>query len=414
MKGKIMAKRMSLKKSVIYNSIGTGVYLFCQWLMTFIVVWLSDYENAGILAISMSISTTFSIIATFNMRNYQSSDINNCFSEKTYIFSRIYTSLAAILITYVYCAIKNYTGFQFWCINIYMLYKISEAIVDLFYGTLQKKWRFDIIGKSYFYRGLITILTFSITLLLSKNLLLSLIVMTIGIYLFVIFYDYKNYGFVVKEFGCTNIKNILNLLYKCVPLVIYGISFNYISMYPKVMAEQLLGEKMIGFYSTVATPAIVIQVAATFIYTPLTSLFAEFYDKRDFKNLNINIFKVILLIISFCLIGLIIYFLFSNQIFGLIFGKEILQYTYLFKGVIIISTLTAIIWFIGMVLTVMRSYKPLLFGSIISLIISIFITPIFLNKYSLSGINYVILISYFLQTIIYAVALINIEHKCKI
>ena len=67
-------KNKKISKNIIYNSIGTFTYLFCQWLITFIVVWIAGYNTAGIFSLAMSITTTFSIFSTFNMRNYQSSD----------------------------------------------------------------------------------------------------------------------------------------------------------------------------------------------------------------------------------------------------------------------------------------------------------------------------------------------------
>ena len=41
-------------KNVIYNTIGTFFYFFCQWLTTILVVRISGYEDAGILSIVIS------------------------------------------------------------------------------------------------------------------------------------------------------------------------------------------------------------------------------------------------------------------------------------------------------------------------------------------------------------------------
>lgn len=406
-----MKESNKIKKSIIYNSIGSFTYLFCQWIITFIVVWIAGYETAGILSLAMTVSTTYTVIATFNMRNYQASDIKNKFSEKTYITSRIMTCLIALILTIVYSLLKQFKIYQLLCIIFYMIFKLSEALVDVIHGSLQKKWRFDIIGLSFFIRGLLTLISFTITLLLSKNILLSIIIMMISTYIFIYFYDIKNYKKEYKNLGNTNKNNIIKLLIICIPLVIYGFLFNYVSMYPKVTLENLLGTKMLGYYSTVATPALIIQVACSFIFSPLVSHFAELYNKNKIKELKKIMNKTNVIILLIGLLGLLFSHYFANFFLTLLFGKEISKYTYLFSGVIIVSTIIAIIWFLGTILTVIRDYKTLLLGASLSLITSMSLSKTMINKYRLNGINYTLIIAYLIQTIIYLVNIYKLKQR---
>lgn len=398
-----------IKKSLLYNSIGTFTYLFCQWIITFLVVWIAGYETAGILSLAMSISNTYCVIATFNMRNYQSSDLKNNFSEKTYIYSRILTCFIALLFTLIYSISKSFSLYQILCIMFYMIFKLSEALVDVIHGSLQKKWKFDIIGKSYFYRGIISVLSFSVILYLTKNILLSIISMSLLTYIFIYFYDIKNYNKEIKKYGESNYKKIIKLLLFCVPLVLYGFIFNYVSMYPKIMVENMYGTTMLGYYSSVATPALIIQVAASFIFSPLVSYFAELYNEDDIKQLKRSMFLITLLIFCLGIVGVLVAHYLSDFILGLLYGKSILAYAYLFKSIVIVSSLIAIIWFLGTILTVIRDYKTLLFGSVTSLICTILISKSLLIKYNLIGINYILLISFSLQIIIYFLSILNIK-----
>lgn len=406
-----MKESNKIKKSIIYNSIGSFTYLFCQWIITFIVVWIAGYETAGILSLAMTVSTTYTVIATFNMRNYQASDIKNKFSEKTYITSRIMTCLIALILTIVYSLLKQFKIYQLLCIIFYMIFKLSEALVDVIHGSLQKKWRFDIIGLSFFIRGLLTLISFTITLLLSKNILLSIIIMMISTYIFIYFYDIKNYKKEYKNLEITNKNNIIKLLIICIPLVIYGFLFNYVSMYPKVTLENLLGTKMLGYYSTVATPALIIQVACSFIFSPLVSHFAELYNKNKIRELKKIMNKTNVIILLIGLLGLLFSHYFANFFLTLLFGKEISKYTYLFSGVIIVSTIIAIIWFLGTILTVIRDYKTLLLGASLSLITSMSLSKTMINKYGLNGINYTLIIAYLIQTIIYLISIYKLKKE---
>lgn len=400
-----------ISKNIIYNSIGTFTYLVCQWLITFIVVWLTGYKTAGIFSLAMSVTTTFAIFSTFNMRNYQSSDYQGYYSEKTYLNSRIITCLFSIVLILIYCLFSNFNLFQISCIISYMIFKLSEAFVDVLHGSLQRKWRFDIIGFSYFTRGLISVLLFTLVLFLTKNLLISLISLSVAIYIFIYFYDLKKYKIEFKELGESNNIKIFQLIIQCIPLVIYGFLLNYYSMYPRVIANELFGTKILGYYASVATPAIIVQVAASFIFTPLITLFSEYYNKNQLKKLYKTMIKVIIVTLFIGLLATVFSLFFCNFMFKILFGAKILKYTYLFNGVIIVSTLTAIIWLLAMILIVSRDYFKLVFSTFLTLIINVILTKYFLNNYYLNGINYVLIISYSVQILLFLIFIFNFKKR---
>ena len=136
----------------------------------------------------------------------------------------------------------------------------------------------------------------------------------ISTYIFIYFYDIKNYKKEYKNLGITNKNNIIKLLIICIPLVIYGFLFNYVSMYPKVTLENILGTKMLGYYSTVATPALIIQVACSFIFSPLVSHFAELYDKNKIRELKRIMNKTNLLILIIVLLLILLKIVLINMI----------------------------------------------------------------------------------------------------
>lgn len=401
----------TVSKSIIYNSIGTMIYLFCQWLVTFVVIWLSGYSAAGVLSLAMSVTNTFSVISTFNMRNFQASDVKNKYNEKIYLFSRVITILIATFTTFCYTIIKNFSFFEVICINCYMLYKMTEAIVDVLHGTMQKKWKFNIIGLSYSIRGILTITLFSIGLIFTNNLFISILLMTIGIFIFILLFDIKMYRNEVNKLGTFDLKKMISLLLNCLPLVIFGVISNYTSMIPRVFVAQKYGEKILGYYAAVATPALIVQIAASFVFNPLITFFADYYEKKDMTNLYKNMFKVIVAIFTIGIVGLLISTFFSDYILNLLYGEDILKYSYLFNEIILISVLTAFIWFLGMIITIVRNYGILLLGAFVSLLSCIVFTPIFISNYSLNGVNYTLIISYLLEIIIFIIYILMIGHN---
>ncbi len=406
-------KENKVGKSILYNSLGSGVYLFCQWIITFIVVWIAGYEVAGMLSVAMSVATTFIVIATFNMRNYQSSDIVGKYSEKTYLISRVFTSSISILVTLVYSVLKGFSFYQILCINIFMLFKIGEAAVDILHGSIQKKWRFDVIGISYFVRGILSVAIFSIGLYLTKDLLIALSLMAVGTIVFILLYDVKKYKSEYSTYGGFKFGDMISLLLQCVPMVLYGLMFNYVSMYPRVSVEEMYGTELLGFYASVAAPALIIQTAATFIFNPFITVFANHYNDGNLKEFRRLTIKILLFILLFGAVGVVLGYFIAPLVLPLLFGQEITPYIYLFSGVIIISTITAIIWFLGTLLVIARNYSGLLLGAATSFVITLLITEKFLNLYELGGINVVLIIALSAQAIVYLLFTMFTKEKCN-
>ena len=184
-------------------------------------------------------------------------------------------------------------------------------------------------------------------------------------------------------------------------------------MIPKVYVETNLGNELLGYYSSVATPALMIQVASSFIFTPLLPLLTEYYNNRDYKKFSTSVFKVLGYIFVFGIMVYILGYFFGDFGLKLIYGEGILNYSYLFTNVIIVSTLTALVWFLNMLLTIMRKYFSIILGGVVALIVAIIITPKFINTYSLSGINYILIITYLIITFIYLLGIFIGIRKMK-
>ena len=389
-----------IKKNMLYNSIGNAIYLGFQWIITILVARISGYEDAGILTLAMSISNVIYAISAFGMRNYQSSDIENRFDNNTYVVSRIITCLLGTLVIIVFLLFTSYSINTKLIIFTYIIFKISEALVDVFHGAEQKVWRMDIIGISFALRGILTFIAFIVTLFLSKNLLYAVIAMALIAYLVIIFFDiskYKNIFEINNNNKKIEYKSLKNLFIICIPLTIFTFLSNGIQTYPKYLLENVTGSEILGIYSSVATPVLIIQVAASFVFNPLITLFGELYVAKKKKE----IFKLILMIVIFIIVLGIVAFIFSC-IFGeyvlcLLYGDSIKEYSYLLQFSIVTMILTTLVTFINILLTVVRDFKTLLIGNILGMVLAIVISNIWIVQYGINGMNPTLIVTLFVE-----------------
>ncbi|MBP3920872.1 MAG: hypothetical protein J6D28_04830 [Bacilli bacterium] len=393
-----MNKELSIKQNMLYNSIGKVLYLFFQWLTTVVIVKIAGFSDAGVLALAISITSTIYSISAFGMRNYQSSDINNKFSYGDYFNSRIFTCIISLFICFLFLLFTNYSFNVKLCIFAYMIFRISEAIVDVLHGEEQKIWRMDIIGKSFIIRGFIMFLSYFITLYVTKNLLYAILTMDVLLFISVYFYDFKKFGNLIghlKKFD----KNFFPLIVVCLPLAVYTLCNNAVTFFPKFFLERHYGTEILGIYSSIASPLCIVQTSASLLFDPLVTLFAEYFNKGDIKAFTKLLFRVSLIIIGILIFGLVGIILFGKPVFTILYNKEILNYFYVVYQVLFTTILTAFVWFLCTILIVIRKIKILMYSSIISLIINAILSCVLVPRFGLSGVTMVLIITLIIQAL---------------
>ena len=214
-------KKLSLQSSIVWNSIGSIFYLGCQWLMTVLVVWIAGLETAGILSLAMSVSNIWYSFAVYGMRNFQVSDTVGKYKNGTYVCSRYLTGIGAFAGCLIYTFVVGYDSYQKVCILLYFVYKLSEALFDVYAGIFQKNWRLDYVGKSLIIRGFLSIFSFILLLLTTNNIAITFGIMALLCMISVFTYDISKAGKLDNIAVSIEIHAVFPLLKECFPLVVY-------------------------------------------------------------------------------------------------------------------------------------------------------------------------------------------------
>ena len=385
-------KKKSLKSNLIWNSVGSFVYLFCQWLLTLLIVRFSkNFSDAGNFSLAISITNIFYNIACFNVRPYLVSDNTNEYSVDNYTTFRFVTIFLSIIMCAIYLLFFNYSVSQFVCIMLYMMLKVCEAIVDLLHAFEQRKSRMDIGGFSLLCRGIITVVIFTISFLLIHNLNISLVFMVLCNFIFIIIYDFQR----VKSFEVLKIyfdkDKIVSLFLRFLPIAVGTFLGTMSTSLPRQILEKMNGSDMLGIYATIATPAVIVQVASTYIFNPLLVTFSDYRLKRnfnDFKTLFFKVSSIIILFAIFCYVGQL--FL-AKPVLGLLYGAKIKKYSYLFNLIIIYTSLNGYMWFCYNILIIFREIKAILLINIISFLICISTSKLFITYFGMNGVSYTLI-----------------------
>lgn len=384
------SKGNSIKKNMLFNTVGSLIYYVCQWLMSVLIVRISGYTDAGILSIAMSVTASPAIIGLFNVRSYQVSDINDQYSDGVYIRSRTFTNIFSFIICAIMTFANGYTAIKVATIFVFMLYKISEGYADVFYGIEQKKERLDIAGISLSVRGIGALALFVGVFVVVRNMLVAICAMTLFSFAVVLVYDWRitqkwdrDERKTQKQVAFSQIKD---LLITCLPLAIVAFLNNLSVNIPKIYLEGYFGSDVMGYYSSVASPTVVIQLAATTIFAPLVPILTEQYcsgKKRDFLNTLKRFVLLVAALSAICLVGSK---LLARWGLILLFTESIEPYVYLFVPIVWVSILIAINACMFSICTLLRVIKPQYIIGVAGVVVSFALSLTIVKTHSMIGV----------------------------
>lgn len=401
-------------KNILWNSIGSLFYFGCQWLLTVLVVYFKNgYSDAGMLSLAMSLANVLGIIACLNLRTFQISELNGQFSDGDFLYNRILTSGIALVLCVGVVIYKGYSWYESLCIFIFMTFKVSEALTDVFHGIVQKVWRLDIAGKSLVLRGFTIGGAIVSGIFFDKSLIVTIIVMAVLSYLVIFFYDYPQ----CKKQSCADFRfnrhNVLALVKIGIPLALYFVSLNAISTYSRFQIEEQCGKELLGVFSSIATPTVLVTQMSSFIFSPLMGIFARYRQenniKRTYQLLLVSVGGIAIIGATAVMAGK----LFGEWALVLLFGEPIRGYSYLLIPIICTATLTAVTWLLGGLLTVFSDYYVMAALTAVSLLLCIIITPTLIAERQLMGAVLSLSAALILEILLLAIRLIYLLKRKK-
>ena len=365
---------INYKKDTLLNTIGNFAYLGALWLMSVLVVRLSGFEDAGYLSLAMTSANIYIALASYTVRLYYAADLDYRFSDNQYILMRVLTTGASFLLCACCTMAAGYSLKKLLAIVIFYVYKCAEMLSDILFGMLQRKGKLYLSGYSMTAKSVLSLVVFCLVLLITKDLILTLSVMTGIAVLILVFVDYpmaRKYATEPIRLSKAELKPALTLCKICFSLFVVGVCFNIIPSLPRLVFERLYSTEELGYYSSISTITVLISTAATCILMPLIPKFTTYYLERRKRDLTLLTFGCIGIICVIGAIGFVGSLVLGKWLLVLLFGEGIEPYVYIFKWVIVAAVLQSIIICFNDFFVAVDRQKVLLIGALIGAVLCI-------------------------------------------
>ncbi len=392
---------LSLKKNMLFNTAGSLFYQGCLWLTTVLVVLLSSgYDASGILSFAMTIGNMYFAIATYNMRTYQVSDISNKYSQQNYVGFRLVTISIGFATMIPYTLIVSPDVMTMLTVLLYLLFKMDEEFCDVLYGIDQRGGRMDYIGISQTLRGFLLVAGFSVGMAALHSINLAIVLMFVMCLSITFVYDVPHARRLDKIQPKISREQTISLLRECLPVVLSSLFLGMVVSVARQYYGNVYGMDNLGKYAAVATPAVLIQAAARYLYAPTLVPLAEKWKENPQKEFMKSFKKILGTLTLSSLVMVLLLSLCGKPILLAVYGNNIAPYTYLFPYVLISTAAIAVIWFISDSLIICRNLQGLLVSNAVALGITLLIMMPFERLFGMNGINYVVIASMLIGIIV--------------
>lgn len=305
-------KRISfMENDVLWNALGSMMYALASMILAFFVLRLLGEKEGGIFGFGYStLGQQFFILAYFGIRPFHITDMRGEFSFREYLgFRNLSTALsvfiALLFLLYQYLE-GNYTAEKSAILFFLCLYKILDGYVDVYESELQRRGKLYKTGQSLFFRTLFAVVLLLITLLLTKNLFLGVILMNLCqlfcFYFFCLSPLKKTVA--IGEERRFSFEAGKRLIMESFFLFISVFLDFYVFSSSKYAVDAVMGSSFSGIYNLLFMPSNFIYLLANFIIRPALPRLAALWQEGktgDFRKEEGSLMKKVLLL-SFVLL----------------------------------------------------------------------------------------------------------------
>lgn len=300
----------SQKRVFIWNSVGSAIYAISSFLLLIIVVRVCGVDEGGIFSIGYAIAQLMLTIGVFEATTYFATDAEDRFTYAQYLGFKLVTCGLMIVASVVYITSFGYDAHKTLVAYALCAYRLFEALSQYWFAAFQKENRLDIGGFSTTWRSVISIVVFASALVLTKDIVLSMLLSSASEAVWICSYDIPRLRR-IRRVGKPDfsLKPLASLFAACFPLFISSFLAIYLGNVCKYAIDAVGTAEMQTIFNVLFMPSFVINLFVNFFIRPSLTHMAELWLKREVRAFMKTIVKLLGAVVGvtlFVVVGCII------------------------------------------------------------------------------------------------------------
>lgn len=383
------------RASYIWNMFGSLLNAFQSMFFLMVLTRVLGIEEAGIFTIAYADANLFLNLGKYGMRYFQVSDYKNEFSFQQYIKSRKVTTFFMGITSILYVIICGWVNSYSWhksLIILWMcLWKMVDALEDVYHGDLQKNGRLDIAGKMLCVRVTSMTIVWIILLVFTKNQVVATAGATIFTFLivFAMIYSVKDFFSqpieIEKKFFYQGDFEIVQLLKIGFPLFLSMFLAFYIGNAPKYAIDSQLSDEIQACYGFIAMPVFVIGLLNNFIFNPIVTKMTILWNQGELQKFIKRTFKQIFIVAIITLICIMGAYILGIPVLSWLYHTDLTNYKKDLLLMLVGGGFLGLSGLLQTLVTIQRSQKSLMYGYIVVTLLALLFSNKIVSRYSIGG-----------------------------
>lgn len=379
------SKHPSEMQGFIWNMVGSIVTAMSTMVLSLFVIRIVGPQEGGIFSVALTFSQMLMYVAYFEMRTFQVTDAKKKYTFGEYHTTKILLCLITTLLCILYVVLRNYHITKMSIVFLVCLWKVIDGYADVYESHFQTYGRLDLAGKSMAYRMVFSLVFFFVALLLSQNMLVALFVINITAIIGVLIFDIgimKTIGKIEFSFEWNKIRGIL---FECLPLFLGTFCGVYILSISRMAIDSNMDSVHQAYYQVIFLPVSVVNLFAGFVFKPLLTRMALYYERKEMREFYAIVGKGIaylFLITGICMAGA---FVLGIPVLSWLSGCDLSSYRHNLVVLILAGGINAINYTLYYVLTIMRAMKSVLIDYIVAAAVGSLISSTLVRNFGING-----------------------------
>lgn len=411
-----VGKRIDKSKNVLFWTVMSGVVYSLQSLLFLAIIQrVMKDEMAGIYSAGFVVASQVLSIAKYCVRNYQVSDINEKYSFDDYFATRIVTCMLALMVGVIWVIIAGF-DYETTIVAISLcVYKIADALSDVFEGLYQQKFRFDVSGKSQFVKDLLMIIQYVGMIVVTKNLILSTVVLAVFSLILLVVVDVPVSRRFVKWKLVFHRKHIWRILIACFALFVSSFVQAYLQQAPKYAIMGIDGGKVeLAKFNELFMPVYLFSLVAGFSLRIWLTKMTLLHEEGNRKGLINIIFKQVFIIVGLMFVACTGMYFLGGPVLSAIYGTNLYGYQWFHIVIMIAGGVSAWFELFENVLIIHRKQSLGILASIVTSLVALAVMPFFVRRNGLMGAAVGFLAINFVRFLLYLILVLIIMKKEKV
>lgn len=374
------------RRDFVCTSIGVGMWGMVFPLLTIVVTQLVGAEQAGMFSMAFITGLVLMFMGNYGVRTFQVSDLSERYAFSDYQVNRVITCIVMMVVGIAYCFMRGYDGQMFTiCMGVY-LYKMVDALADVYEGRLQQADKMYLAGLSQALRSVAVVVVFSLLLLVTRNLAVASVAMAVAAVASLLVLTLPLAFFETPKSRRWSPKGVVELLKQCFPLFVALFLFNLIENMPKFVMEGMLAYENQLYFNALYFPAQGILLTVSMIYKPLLVRLAEVWaDSKRRKRFDLAIFAIVGVTVALTALVMGVMGWIGIPIMSFLYGIDFEPFRGLSFVMIAAGGVTAVIDFLYQAITVLRRQKDVTKLYLLTFAFSVFVPLLLIGFTGLSG-----------------------------